>query len=64
MMKIAAGIKGIKQTLAENASGWHVFLDGEYARFIDDTLAEARTFYADCTLIGVQGNTLSFITKR
>lgn len=65
-MKIANGIKGIRQILMTNGHGWHVFIresaNGEYVYIDFSTMSvEAlRVFYADYTLTAFSGNGIYF----
>lgn len=65
-MRVATGIKYLRTDARKRGqeTNWHVYLDGEYRRFSEDTLDSIRCFYGDCTLIGIQGNTVSFRTGR
>ena len=59
-MKVAAGIRGIRNIVATNKSGWHVWVDGEYTTYMAETLLQIRTTYHGYTLTSVTGNGLTF----
>jgi hypothetical protein len=62
MLKIKAGVRHLKTDARTRAQdrNWHVWVDGENVRFMADSLDDVRCFYADCVLISIQGNTVSF----
>lgn len=66
MLKVATGAKYLRTDARKRAAetGWHVYLDGECTRFSPGTLDSVRAMYADCTLVGIQGNTASFSSAR
>ncbi len=63
-MRIVKGIKGIRQFLAEDKSGWHVFINDVDQGFYPHKVSEVfANLDQDVTFIGWTGNVLSF-TRR
>lgn len=66
-MKIYKGIKGIRKFLADDTSGWHVWIDGDYYEYSYDKVSEifsrlSNSKVAVYYFTGWTGNNLFFNT--
>lgn len=59
---IKPGIVGIRSYLRENKTGWHVFMDGDYVKFVSRSLTDLIEWHTGVgmTLVGICGNTIHF----
>lgn len=61
-MRHAKGLQGIRKFTAENRAGWHVWIDGEYTRYHEETVSQIAEKYPTTILVGWTGNGLSLET--
>lgn len=60
-MRIAKGIKGIRNLTTANRAGWHIVIDNESSTYTKRTIAEIFAgMGAKRTFIGFYGNVLVF----
>jgi hypothetical protein len=58
-MRIAKGIKGIRKTINENKSGWHIYSTENHLGYHSQTFIQLLNMYETYTIVGVFGNVIS-----
>jgi hypothetical protein len=59
LAKFAKGFQGSREVVAKNASGWHLFIDGEYWGFAQMPLSVLRAHWNAYTIIDASCGNIS-----